>query len=137
MCFSQVKDGDTNAAEIIPSKIQTLSSAKKKRNRLAQRKSLKRKLLASDLNSKSNVDKTSSLKQVDKKASKKSKVDKDIEKVSTKDDETAVQIVDTSLWDHLFVPEPILKAISELGFSKPMPIQEQVCLLVLNHVLLC
>lgn len=36
---------------------------------------------------------------------------------------TAGQDTDISAWKELFVPEPVLKALSKLGFSAPTPIQ--------------
>ncbi|XP_017331717.1 ATP-dependent RNA helicase DDX24 [Ictalurus punctatus] len=36
---------------------------------------------------------------------------------------TAGQDTDVSAWNELFVPEPVLKALSKLGFSAPTPIQ--------------
>lgn len=36
---------------------------------------------------------------------------------------TAGQDNDVSAWNELFVPEPVLKALSKLGFSAPTPIQ--------------
>lgn len=36
---------------------------------------------------------------------------------------TAGQDTDVSAWKELFVPEPVLKALSKLGFSAPTPIQ--------------
>ena len=33
--------------------------------------------------------------------------------------------VDVSAWKELFVPEPILDALKELGFQEPTPIQRQ------------
>ena len=42
------------------------------------------------------------------------------------DKDTKQPDVDMSAWKHLFVPDSVLKALAELGFTKPMPIQDQV-----------
>uniref|UniRef100_H2YAU2 ATP-dependent RNA helicase n=1 Tax=Ciona savignyi TaxID=51511 RepID=H2YAU2_CIOSA len=58
--------------------------------------------------------------------SKKSKIDQSIKNiVSDAENENTSAKIDMSAWDNLFVPEVVLKALSELGFAKPMPIQEQ------------
>jgi len=39
--------------------------------------------------------------------------------------ETSDDSIDLPLWKDLFVPTPVLKALKELGFEEPTPIQRE------------
>ncbi|XP_078483962.1 ATP-dependent RNA helicase DDX24 [Ciona intestinalis] len=61
------------------------------------------------------------------KKSKKAKLNPGTQKEETNEEENVdiLATVDMSAWQNLYVPETVLKALAELKFTKPMPIQEQ------------
>lgn len=126
--YSLVSDigADANDAKDLDVKSPSLKN-KAKKNRKKKRDLLKKKLqLLNTENSGASAD--DDQKKKFKRKSSENRIDETVKKVKvegpTVDDKA--KDVDMTAWKHLFVPDPVLKALAELGFNKPMPIQEQV-----------
>nr|CAB3236981.1 ATP-dependent RNA helicase ddx24 [Phallusia mammillata] len=113
---------ETKEKDITTSKKQSVANKKRKKDRQAKQKALKRKLFLNELENKTKCDAI-----LTSNTNKKQKLVENVHATCNNKQivENVLEPVDTAAWNSLFVPEPILKSLSELGFSKPMPIQEQ------------
>ena len=148
--FLQVDDDDStvgsNQCKTTNTKTNlSLLKNKRRKNRRKKREILKKKLLLGksdtgngEYNGKE-VENTSPKRKINEKETgsvKKQKVDtqainedvtgNELQSPKTITSQSSAPLPDMSAWKHLFVPDCVLKALSELGFTKPMPIQEQV-----------